>query len=158
MRILLDFLKEIIYFLCKVYGIILPYKRIEKLSILNKILYTYWIKNEFKSFGEKSIISYPLDLKGRKCVEIGNGVSIGKNSIINAWEKHLEVNFTPQIVIGNNTILVEGCHISSIEKIIIGNNVLTGRRISIIDNSHWSSSLLDFYYLRQKGNEHQKDR
>jgi acetyltransferase-like isoleucine patch superfamily enzyme len=54
------------------------------------------------------------------------------------------VNFTQQIVIGNNTILSLGCHISSIEKIIIGNNILTGRRISIIDNSHGSSSLLDF--------------
>ena len=105
------------------------------MSLFKKILYTYWISGEFKSFGDKSFIADPIDIKGGKCIEIGKNVSIGKNSIINAWEKHQKDTYAPSIIIGDNTHLGEGSHISAITKIIIGNNVLTGRRISIIDNS-----------------------
>jgi acetyltransferase-like isoleucine patch superfamily enzyme len=136
--------KKIIYFTCRVFAVVLPYKRIEQLSLFKKILYTYWISGEFKSFGDKSLITNPIDIKGGKYIEIWKHVSIGKNSILNAWQKHQNDTYVPSIIIGNNTHLGEGCHISAITKIIIGNNVLTGRRVSIIDNSHGESSLVDF--------------
>ncbi len=136
MSLFTKILKKIIYFACRVFAFMVPYKRIEQLNSFKRKLYTYWILNEFKSFGNKSMITYPFDLKGGKCILIGKNVSIEKNSIINAWEKHQENNYTPEISIGNNTHLGEGCHISAITKILIGNNVLMGRRISIIDNSH----------------------
>lgn len=144
MYLLAKIFKKFIYFTCRVFAIVLPYKKIEQLSLFKQILYTYWISREFKSFGDKSFITEPIDIKGGKCIEIGKNVSIGKNSIINAWEKHQNDTYDPSIIIGNNTHLGEGCHISAITKIIIGNNVLIGRRISIIDNSHGESSLEDF--------------
>lgn len=144
MSLFTKILKKIIYFACRVFAFTFPYKRIEQLNSFKRNLYTYWISGEFKSFGDKSIITYPFDLRGGKCIVIGKNVSIGKNSIINAWEKHQDNNYTPEISIGNNTHLGEGCHISAINKIIIGNNVLMGRRISIIDNSHGDATLKDF--------------
>jgi acetyltransferase-like isoleucine patch superfamily enzyme len=144
MNLFAKIFKKIIYFTCRVFAIVVPYKRIEQLSLFKKILYTYWISGEFKSFGDKSFITDPIDIKGGKCIEIGKHVSIGKNSILNAWEKHQNDTYNPSIIIGDNTHLGEGCHISAITKIIIGNNVLTGRRVSIIDNSHGESSLVDF--------------
>jgi acetyltransferase-like isoleucine patch superfamily enzyme len=144
MNLFAKIFKKIIYFTCKVCALIVSYKRIEQLSSFKKKLYTYWISSEFKYFGDKSIIMSPIDLKGGKCISIGEHVSIGKNSIINAWEKYQNDTYIPSIIIGNNTHLGEGCHISAITKIIIGNNVLSGRRVSIIDNAHGESSLEDF--------------
>lgn len=144
MSLFTKILKKIIYFACRVYAVIMPYKRIEQWNSIKRDLYKYWISNEFKSFGDKSVIAYPFNLIGGKCIIVGKNVSIGKNSIINAWEKHQENYYSPEIIIGNNTHLGEGCHISAITKIIIGNFVLTGRRISIIDNSHGDSTSQDF--------------
>lgn len=130
--------------LCRIMNFFIPYSTLMQLRLMKSKLYTYWILNEFKSFGDKSIISSPLDLRGGKRIVIGEFVSIGKNSILNAWEKYQEFHYSPEISIGNNTHLGEGCHVSAIKKIIIGNNVLMGRRVSIIDNSHGDSTMQDF--------------
>ena len=115
--------KNILFF-CRGFAIFLPYKRIEQMSLVKKVFYSYWIASEFKSFGDKSFITDPIDIKGGKCIEIGKNFSIGKNSIINDWEKYQNDNYSP--------------------KIIIGNNVLTGRKVTIIDNSHGDSSIESF--------------
>jgi len=108
------------------------------------LLYTIWQAQEFKSYDDKLFISSPINIQGGKYITIKENVSIGKNSIINAWEEYENETYNPLIIIGKNTYLGEECHISAINKIIIGDNVLTGRRVSIIDNSHGSISLNDF--------------
>lgn len=109
------------------------YSKIQKSK---DILFTFWISNEFNYTGNKSKISFPIDIKGGKCIDIGSGVSIGRNAILNAWVSYLDNFYTPRIIIGDNSHLGEEIHISAITKILIGNNVLIGRRVSIIDNSH----------------------
>jgi acetyltransferase-like isoleucine patch superfamily enzyme len=54
----------------------------------------------------------------------------------------MECRFNPQIIIGDNCSIGEYCHITAINKIVIGNGVLTGRWVTITDNSH-GSLLLD---------------
>lgn len=143
MSLFTKILKKIIYFACRIFAFIVPYKRIQQLNSFKRNLYKYWIFTEFKSFGDKSIITYPLDLRGGKSIVVGENVSIGKNSILNAWNNFKGSQYDPEISIGNNTHLGEGCHVSAINKIKIGNNVLIGRRVSIIDNSHGDSTLID---------------
>jgi acetyltransferase-like isoleucine patch superfamily enzyme len=138
-----NFLSLVIKKIFKIINFFISYSTFIKIKSLNTKFYTFWILNEFKSFGSKSSINYPLDLKGGKYIIIGEKISIGKNSILNAWDRYQDIKFSPKIIIGNNTSLGEGCHISAITKIIIGNNVLTGRRVSIIDNSHGDSSIND---------------
>jgi acetyltransferase-like isoleucine patch superfamily enzyme len=140
----MDRLKKIIKYIVGFFLRFFPPRLAKKISLRFNLLYTIWQSQDFKIFGDRSFIGYPIDIKGGKCIQIGENVSIGKNSIINAWEKYQEDNFTPEITIGNNTSLGEGCHISAIIKVSIGNNVLTGRRISIIDNSHGDSTIEDF--------------
>ncbi len=55
-----------------------------------------------------------------------------------AWDKYLLTNqvFTPEISIGENVCIGEYVHITAINKIVIGNGVLTGRWVLITDNSH----------------------
>jgi acetyltransferase-like isoleucine patch superfamily enzyme len=106
-------------------------------------LYTIWQAQEFKCCGDNLFISSPINIIGGKFISIKNNVSIGKNSVINAWEKYENETYNPLIIIGNNTLIGDECHISAINKIIIGENVLIGKRVSIIDNSHGNSSTIE---------------
>lgn len=49
-------------------------------------------------------------------------------------------NHKPILIIGENCCIGEYNHISAANRIILGNNVLTGRRVTIIDNNHGSFS------------------
>lgn len=101
-------------------------------------LYNLRIKSKFNLM-EGKIIS-PRQLMGEKYISIGKGTTIHKNVILTAWDRYRKQNFTPMIKIGNNTNIGEHSHISACERIIIGNNVLTGRYVYISDNSHGNSS------------------
>ena len=66
---------------------------------------------------------------------VGNHTMFNQHCIIEAW--HFP-NFKKKgkIKIGNNCIFGEYCHITSINRIEIGDNLLTGRFVLITDNSH----------------------
>lgn len=46
----------------------------------------------------------------------------------------------PQICIGHSCQLGDDAHITAINKIIIGDNVLIGEKVTITDNSHGDNS------------------
>jgi acetyltransferase-like isoleucine patch superfamily enzyme len=79
---------------------------------------------------------YPCLVLGAKYISVGKNTVIGKHGVITAWDRYMNDHFNPQIIIGDNVSIGEYCHITSINKIIIGNGVLTGRWITITDNSH----------------------
>lgn len=60
-----------------------------------------------------------------------------------AWESYRGEDFSPSIVIGENCYFGRNNHISSINSIIIGNSLLTGRNVTIIDNNHGSAEYED---------------
>ena len=82
----------------------------------------------------------PHQLMGEKYISIGKGTTINKGCILTAWDQYGEQTFTPSIKIGDNCSIGEYAHITACKEIIIGNNVLTGRRIYISDNAHGNSS------------------
>lgn len=57
------------------------------------------------------------------------------------WEQ----KFMPEIIIGNNVSLGAYNHISAINSIKIGNGVLTGKWVTIVDNSHGDTNLKSLY-------------
>lgn len=101
-------------------------------------LYNIRIRPRFKK--KEGIIISPHQLKGERYISIGKGTTIHKGVILTAWDKYRNQTFTPSIRIGNNTMIGEHAHITACKEIIIGNNVLTGRRIYISDNAHGNSS------------------
>lgn len=113
-------------------------------------LYTIWISSEFKAVGNGSSIGYPLNLLGGKSISIGENVNIGKRVILNAWEKHNDLFYYPQITIGKGSTIGDDCHITSTQKILIGDNVLMGRKILISDNSHGSINIEDMSKITTK--------
>lgn len=107
------------------------------LSLIWQIGYSFFVSYGFKKRGTKSIIRPYADLiVGKKYIEIGNGCKIGKHVQLTAWDEHNGVYFNPSIKIGNNCQFGGYNHITAINSIVIGEGVLTGKFVTITDNSH----------------------
>jgi len=103
------------------------------------MLYTLWIRNFLGEVGEKCFFCYPLRLQGGGShrIRIGNRTSIQAYSILGCWERYgKDEHYEPEIIIGNDCSIGEFCHITAINKITIGDGLLTGRFVYIGDNAH----------------------
>jgi acetyltransferase-like isoleucine patch superfamily enzyme len=102
-------------------------------------LYTYWIRNFIGEVGKDSFFHYPLRLQGggNRRISIGFNTSIHAYSIIGCWKQYGNNDcYEPEICIGDNCIIGEYCHITAVNRIKIGNGLLTGRFVYIGDNAH----------------------
>ena len=129
-----------IYFIGTVWSFFYSYSLKIKLSVIQNKLYTAWLSREFKSLTKSSTIAYPIDLVGGKYISIGDQCYIGRRTSLTAWDRHGSDEFLPQITIGNNVSIGEDSHITAINNIQIGNNVLFGKKITITDNAHGKSN------------------
>lgn len=103
-------------------------------------------KQTSKRFIHANNVQFPEQItsRGEQYIFIGDGTIIGNNCIITAWDKTSSGNtFNPNITIGQNCNIGEFNHITSINKIIIGDNLLTGRWVTISDNNHGDISFED---------------
>lgn len=122
---------------------IFPYKCILLFKGMRDILYSMWIRNFMGKFGKGSCISYPCSLEGggQKRIEIGNSTRISRHSILGCHQIYLNQRFSPIIKIGNHCLIGEYNHITACNRIIIGDGLLTGRFVTITDNSHGGLSI-----------------
>lgn len=128
-------------------------------ELLNKCLHGYFSDwNPIKKFSRKiqdyrsSIYSQKICIlfncekvcfrrylnysKGEHYFRIGEGSNIGKYAVLTAWDNYEGESFTPQVTIGERCSFGDYLHLTCINKIIIGNDVLTGRWVTISDNGH----------------------
>lgn len=84
---------------------------------------------------------FPNQLMGLKYICIDKGTTLGKGLILTAWKNYNKYRYQPSIEIGKDCHIGEFCHITAIDSIKIGNNVLTGRYVYISDNSHGNNTL-----------------
>lgn len=121
------------------------YKFVSLFQLKIDSIYSLWISNEFKVFGRNGIIKRPFQIIGGTYFEIGNNLCVGKNGVLEAWENteysNSRTGNQPSVIIGDNVSLGEYCHITAIECVKIGNNLLTGRFVTITDNSHGLTDL-----------------
>jgi acetyltransferase-like isoleucine patch superfamily enzyme len=135
--------REFIYIFFFILGKLLYPLRVLYNNYLTRIveyIYTGCLSLSIKiSYG--SVIRYPsIRIEGPGII-IGRNSYIGKNAVITTWRtKSYE---EPRLLIGNGTNIGQNCHITAIDKIEIGNNVLTGKYVTITDNSHGSISEKD---------------
>lgn len=129
-----EFIQRIVSFICLLY----PYKL--HLEILKKrnFIYTCWLSNSFNTLGKGTRFECKVFVKGGKYVKIGNNCFFYRGNIINAWDTYKGQQYTPHISIGDNCSFGAYSHITSRNKVQIGNNVLTGAYVIISDNNHGS--------------------
>lgn len=101
-------------------------------------LYSKWLISQIHNAAKSSNIGKGCFLLGSNYITIGDQSYIAKHSVITAWDSYhySQQKFIPKIIIGNNVNIGEYCHITAINKITIGDGVLTGRWVTISDNSH----------------------
>ena len=133
---MIDTIKTLLRGIGRAGSYLVPYRSGGRLSTLGDYLYTAWLARHFKHIGANVYIRRPVSLKGGKYISIGSHSVIQKGCILNAWDRYGDQSFTPEIAIGEHVSIGEWSHLSAIRAIRIGNYVLTGRRVTIVDNSH----------------------
>lgn len=91
-----------------------------------------------------------VELKGAENISIGNNSVFGDYLYLTAWKEYKYFNdsneitiqrFTPTLSIGANCVFGSYNHISCINEITIGDNILTGKWVTIVDNSHGDTDI-----------------
>lgn len=119
-------------------SLLYPYPLFERISIYRDRIYTLWMRPFLGHLGKGSVIGLSCRLwgGGGKHIVIGDDTIIQRHSILGCWTSYHDQTFSPSITIGNNCNIGEYCHITAINKIVIGDGLLTGRFVLISDNSH----------------------
>ena len=132
--------KIFIVYIGKLFSFLFTYKIY---NLLHSILITFhsgWISRTFKSYGDNSYIKLGGYFVGTKNISIGNNCYIGSRAAITSWGGK---NNQLKIIIKNNVCIGDDCHITAFNQIIINDNVLLGKKVTITDNSHGQSKLKD---------------
>lgn len=104
-------------------------------SRFGKCLFNQWMSLRFNC--KRCKFGYPLNFRrGAQYFSIGEECTFGKFAVLTAWDSYENKTYIPEVKIGNNCNFGDYLHITCINKIIIGNNVLTGRWVTISDNGH----------------------
>lgn len=89
------------------------------------------------------LIRFPFDIRNRKLIQIGNGLTTGYGCRIEAHQINSDTNI--KIFMGEGIEINDYVHIASGEKIIFGNHVLIASKVFITDINHgiYSGSFQD---------------
>lgn len=131
---------KLVLVLGKIKSFIFPYKINKACSQFWDVVYSGYMSRQFKSFG--GLCKRKIELIGGKYISVGTNCIIGKGVSLQAWNEYLGHKFTPSIIIGDNSIIRNDCHITAIDQIVIGSNVLIAPSVLITDNAHGNSEML----------------
>jgi len=81
-----------------------------------------------------SLVRFPIDMRGRKYISLGKGLTTGRYCRIEAYpEKGIA---RACVVIGKNVQINDFVHITGVSKVSIGDGVLIASRVFISDSDH----------------------
>lgn len=146
-------MKQGIFILGKFLSYLFPQNACNMWNSIRVRLFTGYKSRFFNHLGKNSTLGKHTTYLGEQYISIGEKSHIGDYGRLTAYDHylHTQQQFTPQIIIGNNCSIGAQSHISAINLIKIGDNVLTGPRVLITDNSHGettSESLSTPPYMR----------
>ena len=93
-----------------------------------------------KSFGKGSRFSSVDFITGGEMMEIGSNTIFHHHLSISAWNIDDDKGRI-RLKIGDNGSIGSYCHISAANSVTIGNNILTGKWVTIVDNDHGVTDL-----------------
>lgn len=134
---MIQLIKYISEFIGRLFSLICPSNLPKLWRAIIAHVYTGFLRRRFAAWGQGSVIAYKaLNLHDLDCISIGKHAQICKGIQLTAWRQADNISKKPEIVIGDNCNIREGAHITAINSIRIGNNLLTGTNVLITDNSH----------------------
>lgn len=131
-------MKQLLVFIGVVISYIYNFRIYSAVCSIKKYIYTGLFKRHFKKFGKESEIKPSfLMLLGPQYISIGNNCYIGSRVQLTAWDSsYIGGNYKPEIILGDGVSIGDESQVTAINRIVIGNGVLTGKKVLITDNSH----------------------
>lgn len=125
----------------EILNILCPYKLTLMLNKYRGKLYSLWVCG--RKFKHISWAHFEGDILLRRTdrISIGAHSSFERHSRIMVWPDVEGGNPNAELIIGSGCIIGEYNHITVANGIRIGNNLLTGRWVTITDNSHGESTM-----------------
>ena len=119
--------------------ILFPYRIYDYIqsNVIRK-LRSYWLYPIFAKCHDTVIFGKIGRIHGSKCITIAEKTKFGDFCYLTCWPELVEKK--PSLDIGFHCNFGGHNHITCTNKIIIGNNVLTGRWVTISDNNHGNTS------------------
>lgn len=99
-------------------------------------LYSLWVSQRF-GCGYVRFLPWVSEIRHPECFRIGRGTSVGRMAVLTAWPQPGEP--APCVMIGERCSLGDFIHLTASNRIEIGDDVLTGRWVTISDNAHGST-------------------
>lgn len=125
-------IKSLVRLLSYVFG----YRFFNLLASLKNNLISYSIQRQVKNHNNDLRVQAPIVITGTKNITIGKSFAANKNLRLQAIISSGGINYSPQIIIGDNVTINRNCHITALKKITIGDNVLIASNVFISDHSH----------------------
>lgn len=111
-------------------------KKIEQYGVIGVLkMFINLIRTKL-TFSNARIIRFPIDIRGKKYIQISKGFTTGIGCRIEAYPKG---NYKT-LFIGENFQMNDYVHITALESVKIGKNVLLASKIYISDCAHGSYS------------------
>jgi acetyltransferase-like isoleucine patch superfamily enzyme len=107
------------------------YKRIKR--VWSRYTFILFFSKSFKKFGKKVFIESPDIIEGEKYISLGDNVSIGSMCWLLAYKQS---KLDPVLNIAQGSTIGRFCHIVSLRKVSIKENVLIADKVYISDNIH----------------------
>lgn len=115
---------------------VINYKLLSLLKKIQRSLYSIWISFEFAKCGTGCKFGRFKYLREPKNIYLGSNLDIGSDIVFELYSAFQDQRFTPRLEIGNNSSLGDDGHITCINLIKIGNDVIMGRKVFVTDNAH----------------------
>ena len=106
---------------------------LKRYSILTLFKMCFWYIGTKILFHKARIIRFPIDVRGRKFIQVEKGFTTGIGCRLEAYP---EDGHSATLTFGKNVQLNDYVHITAMKGIHIGNNVLLASKIYISDCSH----------------------
>lgn len=109
---------------------------LKRYSLAQLIFLVYSKVRTMLTFKDAKIIRFPIDIRGKKYIKVSKGFTTGVGCRIEAYPE----NDQTTLFFGKNFQMNDYVHITAMEKVQIGDNVLFASKIYVSDCSHGSYS------------------
>lgn len=106
-----------------------------KYTFFQIIQLVFWVIRTKIICFEAKLFCFPFDLRGKRYIDFGSNLSIGRGCRIEAFDNGDD---RPSLKFGRGVQLNDYNHIVAMDSITVGDNVLMASHVFISDNSHGS--------------------
>lgn len=104
---------------------------------------TVFVRGKFKRFGKGAHVGKYENLLGMEYISVGERTGFADGVTLTAWDEFDGKRYSPEIIIGADCHFGAWNHITAINRIEIGKECLTGKWVTIADNSHGQTGMDD---------------